>query len=83
LPPVSTTPAVLVTKFATGVVDTGGKFYFEAEMCAKNFFGAHSACYPWTCLLYSLAACPASGRVCYTEICAAPERTTYPFMIYE
>jgi hypothetical protein len=24
LPPVSTTPAVLVTKFAAGVVDTGG-----------------------------------------------------------
>jgi hypothetical protein len=29
LPPVSTTP---VAKFATGVVDTGGKFYFEAEI---------------------------------------------------
>jgi hypothetical protein len=26
LPPVSTTPAVLVAKFATSVVDTGGKF---------------------------------------------------------
>jgi hypothetical protein len=26
LPPVSTTPAELVTKFPVGVVDTGGKF---------------------------------------------------------
>ncbi len=26
LPPVSTTPAVPVAKFASGVVDTGGKF---------------------------------------------------------
>ncbi len=26
LPPVSTTPAVLVAKFAAGVVDTSGKF---------------------------------------------------------
>ncbi len=26
LPPVSTTPAVLVAKFAIGVVDTSGKF---------------------------------------------------------
>ncbi len=26
LPPVSTTPAVPVAKFAAGVVDTGGKF---------------------------------------------------------
>jgi hypothetical protein len=26
LPPVSTTPAVLVAKFAAGVVETGGKF---------------------------------------------------------
>jgi hypothetical protein len=26
LPPVSTTPAVLVAKFVAGVVDTGGKF---------------------------------------------------------
>jgi hypothetical protein len=26
LPPVSTTPAKLMAKFAAGVVDTGGKF---------------------------------------------------------
>jgi hypothetical protein len=31
LPPVSTTPAKLMAKFAAGVVDTGGKFATGTE----------------------------------------------------
>ncbi len=40
LPPVSTTLAKLVTKFAAGVFDTGGKFDIGVVDTGGNFGGA-------------------------------------------